>query len=70
MLKRSIEFNEIDTFSAKQQTLTKTIKKAFKGEDIQTEYSVLDYRIDIYFHKYRLAIEVDEFGHSEILTMK
>ena len=34
MLKRSIGFNVIDTFSAKQQTLTKTIKKAFKGEDI------------------------------------
>ena len=70
VLKRSIGFNLIDTFRAKQQTLTKTIKKAFKGEDIQTEYSVLGYRIDLYFYKYRLAIEVDDFGHSEILTMK
>ena len=32
---------------------------------MQTQYSVLGYRIDLYFHKYRLAIEVDELGHTD-----
>ena len=32
---------------------------------MQTHYSVLGYRIDLYFHKYRLAIEVDELGHAD-----
>ena len=42
----------------------KSIKDAFEGEDMQTQYSVLSYRIDLYFHKYKLAIEVDELGHT------
>ena len=32
---------------------------------MQDEYYVLGYRIDLYFHDYRLAIEVDEFGHCD-----
>ena len=33
---------------------------------MQTQYSVLGYKIDLYFHKYKLAIEVDELGHHDI----
>ena len=36
----------------------------FEGENMQTQYSVLGYRIDLYFHEYKLAIEVDELGHT------
>ena len=32
---------------------------------MQTQYSVLSYRIDLYFHKYKLAIKVDELGHAD-----
>ena len=32
---------------------------------MQTQYSVLGYRIDLYFHKHKLAIEVDELGHAD-----
>ena len=32
---------------------------------MQTQYSVLDYRMDLYFHDYRLPIDVDEFGHRD-----
>ena len=32
---------------------------------MQTQYSVLGYRIDLYFHKHKLAIEVDELVHSD-----
>ena len=31
---------------------------------MQTQYKVLSYRIDLYFHDYKLAIENDEKGHS------
>ena len=32
---------------------------------MQTQYSFLGYRIDLYFHDYKLAIEVDEKGHED-----
>ena len=38
---------------------------AFKGEDMQTQYSVLGYKIDLYFHKHKLATEIDELGHAD-----
>ena len=37
----------------------------FEGEDMQTQYSVLKYRINLYFHRYKLAVEVDEKGHKD-----
>ena len=33
---------------------------------MQTQYTVLNYRIDLYFHKYKLVIEIDELGHNDI----
>ena len=59
-----LEFDVFDAFHAEQQTLTKTIKEVFEGEDIQTEYSVLSYRTAFYFHKYKISKEVDEFGNT------
>ena len=35
---------------------------------MQTQYSVLGYRIDLCFHDYILAIEVDEKGHADMNT--
>ena len=32
---------------------------------MQTQYTVLSFRIDLYFHKYKLAIKVDELGHND-----
>ena len=63
-LKRSLGFNLHDVINAKKQTILRSIKNAFEGEDMQTQYTVIGYRIDLYFHKYKLAIEVDELGHT------
>ena len=63
-LKRNLGFRLHDVINTKEQTVLKSIKDAFEGEDMQTQYSVLGYRIDLYFHKYKLAIEVDELGHA------
>ena len=32
---------------------------------METQCTVLGCRIDLYFHKYKLAIEVDELGHAD-----
>ena len=63
-LKRNPGFRLHDVINNKQ-TVINSIKDAFEGEDLQTQYSVLGYRIDLYFHKYKLAIEVDELGHAD-----
>ena len=36
-----------------------------EGENMQTEYSVLGYKIDLYFCDHNLAIEVYEKGHKD-----
>ena len=51
--------------NTKEQTVINLIKNAFEGENMQTKYTVLNYRIDLYFHEYKLAIEVDELGHND-----
>ena len=47
-----------------EQTVLETGKDAFEGENTQTEYSVLGYRIDLYFHDHELAIGNDELDHK------
>ena len=37
----------------------------FEGENMETQYHVLNYRIDLYFHGYKLAVEIDENGHKD-----
>ena len=63
--KRNVGFTLHDVINTKEQLVISAIKNAFEGEDMQTQYSVLSYRIDLYFHKYKLAIEVDELGHAD-----
>ena len=40
------------------------IKSSFEEENMQTQYNVLGYTIDLYYHDYKLAIEIDSNGHS------
>ena len=63
-LKRNLGFALHDVINTAEQTVINSIKDTFEGENIQTQYTVLNYRIDLYFHKYKLAIEVDELGHN------
>ena len=63
--KRKLGFTLHGVINTKEQTVISAIKDAFEGEKKETQYSVLCYRIDLYFHKYKLAIEVDELGHSD-----
>ena len=63
--KRNLGFTLHDVINTKEQTVINSIKDAFEGEGMQTQYTVLGYRINLYFHKYKLAIEVDELGHAD-----
>ena len=64
-LKRNLGFTLHDVINTKEQTVINSIKDAFEGENMQSQYTVLNYRIDLYFHKYKLATEVDELGHND-----
>ena len=58
-------FNQYDITLEKESSVLKSIMETFEGKNMETQYSVLNYRIDIYFHDYKLAIEVDERGHKD-----
>ena len=62
--KSKLGFNQYDITLTKEQSILKSVMDAFEGENMQTQYSVLGYKIDLYFHDYKLAIEVDEKGHK------
>ena len=63
-LKNNLGFKLYNVINTKEQTIINSIKDMFQRENIQTQQSVLGYRIDLYFHEYKLAIEVDELGHT------
>ena len=64
-LKRNLGFRLQDVINTKEKTVINSIKYALEGENMQTQYTVLGYRIELYFHKYKLTIEVDELGHND-----
>ena len=55
--KRDLGFKLYNVINCKEQTVLELIKEAFEGEDMKTQYIVIGYRIDLYFHEYKLAIE-------------
>ena len=63
--KRNLGFKLHDVINTKEQTVLESIKDIFEGEDMQIQYSILGYRIDLYFYEYTLAIEADELGHAD-----
>ena len=63
-LKKDLRFRLHDVINAKKQVVINSIKDAFEGENMQTSYSVLGCRIDLYFHKHKLVLEVDELEHA------
>ena len=46
-LKRNLGFRLQDVINTKEQTVLKSIKDTFKGEDMQTQDSFLGYMIDL-----------------------
>ena len=49
---------------SKQESIGLRLKKTFLGEEIIEDFSALNYLIEFYFPKYKLAVEMYELGHS------
>ena len=64
---KTIEFRSKLGFNQYDITLNKeqSIMDAFERENMKSQYSVLGYKIDLYFHDYKLAIAVHEKGHKD-----
>ena len=62
---RKLGFNKHEVINTKEQTILGARKEVSEGENMQTQYSILGYKIDLYFHDCKLAIEVNEVGHSD-----
>ena len=75
-VKTRLGFSQHDPIITQEQSILSETMTVFAAEEIMLQYNVLTYRIDAYFSKYKLAIEVDEKGHNdryelyEISTMK
>ena len=54
-------FKQYDVILTKERSVLTKIISSFEGENIQAQYNVLSYRIDISLH----ALEFDENGHSD-----
>ena len=52
-------------WSHKEQDTLRQIMEAFSGEEMIHQFSAGKYRIDLYFPKYKLTIERDEFDHCD-----
>ena len=52
-----------DIYTYIETNTLKCILDAFNGEEMIYQYKVKQYFIDLYFPKYKLAIECDETGH-------
>ena len=42
----------------KEQSLLTKVMSSLEGESMKTQFHVLGYRVDLYFHDYKLAIEI------------
>ena len=42
------------------------ITRMFKNEDIETQYVIEEYRVDLYFKRYKLAIEFEENSSKQV----
>ena len=61
--RKRLWFKQSEYISTKEQSVL-TKKSSFEGENMQTQYSLLGYRTDLYFHDYRFTIKIDENGHN------
>ena len=56
---------DINLVTCDEQDIISTLQTTFEGEIIITQYWIENKRLDAYFSKYKLAIEVDEYNHED-----
>ena len=62
--KTRLGFNQQDPIMTQEQSLLTRIRSVFSVDSIIFQHHVLGYRIDVYYEKYKLAMEIDELGPS------
>ena len=67
--KRFLEFKkklglDLNVVTCDKQDIISALQFAFEGEIILTQDCIKNKRIDAYFSKYKLGIEVDEYDHE------
>ena len=63
--KTRLRFNRHDPIMTQEQSILTKIRSIFPNQTIIFQYHVLNYRIDAYLPKHKLAIEIDELGHAD-----
>ena len=63
--KTRLGFNQHDPVMTQEQSILTKIRSTFPNQTIIFQYHVLNYRIDTYLPKHKLAIEIDELGHVD-----
>ena len=63
--KTKLGFSQYDPITTQEQSVLSKITTLFSTEEIILQHNFLGYRIDAYFPKYKLTIEVDELGHND-----
>ena len=53
-----------DVVTFDKQDLISTLQVAFEGEIILTQHCIKNKRLEAYFPKYKIGIEVDEYNHE------
>lgn len=67
--KIGVDINRQIYVSIEADTL-KCIMDAFRNEDYEEQHSIGKYRIDLFFPKYKLAIECDENHHNNTINQE
>ena len=57
-------FKEDNIYLNNEDSVENIIKTVFSKEIISIQHLVLSYEIDIYFPEHRIAVEIDELGHT------
>ena len=63
--KTRLGFSQHDPIMTQEQSILLKIMTLFAVEEILLQHSVSSYRVDAYFPKHKLAIEVNEQGHND-----
>ena len=63
--KTRLRFCQHDPIMTQGQSILSKIVTLFAAEEINPQHNVLGYRIDAYFPKYKLAMELGEQGHND-----
>ena len=62
--RKRLRFKQYVVILTKEKWVLAEAISWFGGENMQKQYNVSDYGIDLYFYDYKVAIDIDENGRS------